>query len=236
MARKIAIREGLFGIVCVFLAVTLSSPWWMPLSRRPPLLLVPMMDLTPCLFADAAATETQGQSDWQQSCKGPDSSAAHLVESTLHKRQPVVLQDSSLELGYTLQVPLLALMRGEQNTWRIDQQAIDTITRTVRDNSRSLVLYLFSTHFSAQTPIEPELARNPDNLAYTPIGPLSQDTYYTLPIYPWSVARTDNPITQYRGQVIQALLKSICARPVHARQRIKGITLLGEFHQLFPNF
>jgi hypothetical protein len=98
------------------------------------------------------------------------------------------------------------------------------------------VLYLFSTHFSANAPIEPVLARNPDNIAHTPQGPLPVDSYYGQPLYPWSVARTDNPVTQYRVEVIQNLLQGLCTLPTQVRSRIKGITLLGEMHQLFPNF
>ncbi len=54
--------------------------------------------------------------------------------------------------------------------------------------------------------------------------------------YPWSVARTDNSITRYRAQVIESLLQSLCHLPLVARERVRGITLLGEVHQLFPNF
>jgi hypothetical protein len=50
------------------------------------------------------------------------------------------------------------------------------------------------------------------------------------------VARTDNPVTQYRVEVIQNLLQGLCTLPTQVRSRIKGITLLGEVHQLFPNF
>ena len=196
-----------------------------------------MMDLTPCLLA-APGGSSSAERDWIDDCTGPKASAAHLVESTLRHLQPRTPNSGTgnWQLGYTLQVPLLALLQPDQNDWRVNRQAIDRIVRTVLDNPRPLVLYLFSTHFGVNAPIEPVLAQNPDNLASTPQGTLPTDTYYTLPIYPWSLARTDNPITQYRVQVIQALLQNLCELPGHARSRIKGITLLGEVHHLFPNF
>lgn len=195
-----------------------------------------MMDLTPCLLA-ARDASVSSQPDWVSRCKGPGASAAHLVESTLRLLQPTTPDDSqSLQLGYTLQVPLLALLQPVGNVWQVNEQVIDKVVRTILESPRPAVLYLFSTHFSVNAPIELELSRDPDNLSHTQQGPLPIDTYYSQPIYPWSLARTDNPITQYRVKVIDALVKKICRLPQDVRSRIRGITLLGEVHQLFPKF
>lgn len=194
-----------------------------------------MMDLTQCLLAQPS-NASGGQPEWLAKCAGPKASSAHLVESTLRQLQSETLDSADLQLGYTLQVPLLALLQADQNAWQVNHQAIDNIVRTVSDNPRPLVLYLFSTHFGINSPIEPVLAQDSANLASTPKGELSVDTYYNTPIYPWSVARTDNTITQYRAEVIQTLLQGLCTLPSSTRSRIQGITLLGEVHQLFPNF
>lgn len=201
------------------------------------LLLAPMMDLTPCLLA-APDVQADASSEWRHRCSGPTGSAAHLVEATLQRLQPVnsTAQAADWSLGYTLQVPLLTLLQPERDGWQVNQQALGHIVQTVRDNPRPLVLYLFSTHFGVNAPIEPVLARQSDNLAHTAQGPLPIDQYYGQPLYPWSVARTDNPITGYRVQVLQALLQQLCQLPSEARGRIQGITLLGEVHQLFPHF
>ncbi len=235
MAGHLKHRTVIAGLLSLGLIALPAGPLRRPLIERPPLLLAPMMDLTRCLLAQPGGASA-GQADWLARCSGPNASAAHLVESTLRYLQPQPPETAAWQLGYTLQVPLLALLQPEQNAWQVNQQAIDNIVRTVRDNPRPLVLYLFSTHFSVNAPIEPVLAQNPANIAYTPQGPLPLDTYYGQPIYPWSVARTDNPVTQYRVRVAQALLQSLCTLPRSARNRIKGITLLGEVHQLFPNF
>lgn len=227
-------RVGIYWLVSLCLLALAISHWW-PIKQRQPLLLAPMMDLTPCLLAqpnDASIT----QPEWMVPCTGSNASSAHLVESTLRYLQPKAPEVASLELGYTLKVPLLSLLQPGQSAWHVNDQAIDNIVRTVRHNPRPLVLYLFSTHFGVNAPIEPVLERDPDNIAQTQHGPLPTDSYYGWPLYPWSLARTDNPITQYRVQVIQALLKKLCQLPSSARGRIHGITLLGEVHQLFPNF
>jgi hypothetical protein len=223
-------------LASVCLLILVSSPWWWPIAQRPPLVLAPMMDLTPCLLAQQGGTSSI-QPNWLAMCSGPKASSAHLVESTLHRLQAnAPAATGNLQLGYTLAVPLLALLQGEQNNWQVNIQALDNIVHTVSESQRPVVLYLFSTHFGVNAPIEPVLAQNPDNIAHTPLGPLPVDTYYGMPIYPWSVARTDNPITQYRVQVIRALAQKLCQLPASVRSRIQGITLLGEVHQLFPNF
>jgi hypothetical protein len=225
---------GLLIGLCVLAIVSSGAYWLRP--AHPRLLLAPLMDLTPCLLAPAEDAKNK-PSDWLQPCSGPNASAAHLVESTLRQLQPVAPPTGPWDLGYTLKVPLLSLLLpDEQRNWHINQQALDNIARTIRDNPRPVVLYLFSTHFGVNAPIEPLLAQDPDNIAQTPQGPLPIDTYYGQPVYPWSLARTDNPITQYRVQVIGAMLQNLCALPAQARERIRGITLLGEVHQLFPNF
>lgn len=222
-----------FGLLILSLAV--SSPWWWRQLFPTKLLLVPMMNVTACLL-EAGKAEPSDASDWRQPCRGAEASAAQLIESTLHSLKPTSQRPSDWELGYTLHVPLLAMLRATDGEWQVDRPAVESIARTVRNNSRPLVLYLFGTHFSVGAPIESWLVQDPNNLAWTPMGPMSTDTYYGKPIYPWSVARTDNSVTQYRSKVIRAIADALCALPASARDRIKGITLLGEVHQLFPGF
>ena len=235
MAWQVRASARIYVLVGSCLFVLAAGVWQWAGVKQAPLLLVPMMSLAPCLLAQSGEV-SDAQPDWYSRCTGPNASASHLVESTLRDLQPAGLDDVAWKLGYTLQVPLLALLQPDKGTWHVNQQAIANIGRTVLDTQRPLVLYLFSTHFSVNAPIEPLLAADAGNLAQTPQGPLPIDHYYGMPIYPWSVARTDNPITKYRVQVIEALLKNLCQLPAVARERIRGITLLGEVHQLFPNF
>lgn len=205
-----------------------------PSSAPAKLLLAPMMNLTdPCVMP-RTASPLQAIAP---GCDGPQGSAAGLVESTLAKS---FRADTSLkapyELGYTLQIPLLRLFDKSADGWAVNQEAVQRYARTLRDSSRPVILYLFSTHFGVEAPIEQALAQNPSNFAETPEGPLPVDKYYTLKIYPWSVARFDNDITLRRTQGIEAVLQELCRLEPSHWEKIRGITLLGEMHHMFPGF
>lgn len=197
------------------------------------LLLAPMIGvIEPCLLSGPAPREPALAS----ACDGAGGSAAALVESTLRALAPRAPQQPAYALGYTLPVPLLQLFRRDGPDWAIDRSLAQRFARTVRDTDRPLILYLFSTHFAAGAPIEEELARDPANLAFTRDGPLGSDTYYGSTIYNWSFARIDNSLTARRTQAVQAVLDAVCALSPQHRAKIRGVSLLGELHHLFPDF
>ena len=167
-------------------------------------------------------------------CLGPTGSAAPLVQATLQRLGEARSPD--LALGYTLKAPLLDFLRQQEGHWVVDAAAVQRLVNTIAEVDRPTVLYLFSTHFASGAPAEAQLARDSNNLAHSPLGPLPLDSYYGSTIYPWSVARTDNEISQRREQVIAAITQALCQQPQPVQQRIAGITLLGEVHQLFPHF
>ncbi|MCB2033678.1 MAG: hypothetical protein KDF57_10335, partial [Ottowia sp.] len=155
----------------------------------------------------------------------------------LHALGPRRSADGDFSVGYTLLVPLLNLFEPDgHGGWQVDALAVGRIARTVAQVNRPVVLYLFSTHFSERAPIEPVLAQDPANLAASPAGPLPVDHYLGGPLYPWSIARTDNGITQRREQAIEAVAGALCALPPAARGRIVSINVLGEVHHLYPDF
>lgn len=201
-------------------------------------MLAPMVGAidTCILRPEANATEPPVSDSLEQRCTGPQGSAAALVEATLTQLQPSPHTRSPFPMGYTLPVPLLQLFRAQGADWVIDAERIRRVVRTVRDTERPLILYLFSTHFSAQAPIEEALARNPDNLAKTRDGQLPISSYYGEPVYPWTFATTQTDITARRLQAGQALLEELCKLPSHDLSKVRGVTLLGELHHLFPNF
>lgn len=208
-----------------------------PINAKPsgPMILAPMIGvIDTCILktvANPAALDSLAQS-----CTGPQGSAAALLESTLAQLQPSRRAPPSFPMGYTLPVPLLQLFRAQDSEWVIDTETIKRLVRTVRDTERPLILYLFSTHFSARAPIEEALARNPTNLAQTREGPLPIGSYYGDPIYPWTFATTQTDISARRVQAAQALLSELCKLPAHDLSKIRGVTLLGELHHLFPDF
>lgn len=207
------------------------------LGSAEPLLLAPMIGvIDTCVAPTSEAPSPSQDASLRLRCTGKEGSAAALVESTLSALQPQ-RNTSSYTLGYTLPVPLLKLFRrSNDGQWEIDSERIGRLVRTVRDTDRPLVLYLFSTHFSSGSELERDLAKDPANLSATRDGPLAESSYYGTPIYNWNFSRTDTPLTQRRIQATTALLRAICRLPPHDLAKIKGVTLLGELHHLFPNF
>lgn len=206
-----------------------------PASPPGRMLLAPMIGIQePCIWA---TPDLPGFEDMQARCRGDHGSAAALVESTLQPLQPAAAAGTPVELGYTLPVPLLKLFRQEAGgQWKIDTEVVDRLVRTLRDSPRPAILYLFSTHFSSQAPIETALAADPSNMAQTRDGPLGMDDYYDSKVFNWSFATTDNGLTRRRTEAIGAVLDAACRLGPQDRAKIRGVTLLGELHHLFPNF
>ena len=198
------------------------------------MLLAPMIGVIDrCVMA---RPPLQDLPDMQAACVGPNGSAAALVESTLAALQLPGSASSPYPLGYTLPVPLLQLFRSSAHGWVIDHEVVGQLVRTVRDTNRPLILYLFSTHFATDAPLEKALAADPANLAQTRDGPLAQGRYYGAAIHNWNFASTQTELTARRVQATQALLEEICRLPAKDIAKIKGVTLLGELHHLFPDF
>lgn len=208
--------------------------------QKPPLFLAPMMDVTDSCINPGNANAQVPASLSTVCTQGATASAAQLVEQTLAQLpdpQQSAQASPSYELGYTLAIPLLQLyIQDSQGQWVIDPERVERFVRTLRDTPRSAIVYLFATHFSALTQLEQELAQDPNNLAQTQTGPIAPSDYLGSPLYAWSVARTDNSITQYRQQAIAAIVQGICQAGDEAANKVRGLTLLGEVHQLFPEF
>lgn len=201
------------------------------------MLLAPMIGvIDPCVAAQAGSAPP-GMEDLARSCTGSEGSAAALVESTLSALQPRGSAAGPYPLGYTLPVPLLQLFRqSADGDWVIDSDLVGRLVRTVRDTDRPLILYLFSTHFSTGALLEKALSTDRANLAQTRDGPLPQGSYYGAPIYNWTLASTQTDLTARRVQATQALLQEMCRLLPRDLAKIKGVTLLGELHHLFPDF
>ena len=219
-----------------------------PPKHTGPMLLAPMFGTFDTCIATPTATPSAGVGNaatartqdgartLAETCTGPNGSAAALVESTLSALQPPERAQGPYPLGYTLAVPLLQLFRATEQGWALDTERIQRLARTVRDTQRPLILYLFSTHFATDAPLEKALATDPANLAQTRDGPMPTSQYYGAPLYNWTLARTDTPLSAYRVQATQALLTEMCRLPTQDIAKIRGVTLLGELHHLFPDF
>jgi hypothetical protein len=207
--------------------------WTKPAPSR--LLLAPMVGVTDrCIFAHSETRLPAGE--WSTTCSGPQGSAGALLESTLSSLAPRGFTPPAYELGYTLQVPLLAMFKASGSDWIIDDAAVARVVRTIRDVRRPVILYLFSTHFAQNAPIEQVLQADARNIAETPNGPVPPDSYYGSRIFNWTFSSTDNDIARRRVQATQAVLAQVCKLEPAEIARVRGVTLLGELHHLFPGF
>jgi len=232
-------RRRFVAALFLVAAVAGAAALWLGLNRfsdNDRLLLAPMIGGLDSCMIEPPDPAAEHDADQKQDCRRSDGSAAARVEATLAEIGPRMSPGGKYELGYTLNVPLLQLLRRQGDDWRVDPELVARFVRTLRDSDRSVVLYLFATHFSVNAPIEPVLARNPANLAQSPRGPMSIDKYHGLDVYPWSVATAQNEITLRRVEAIDTVVQQICRLPWWHRRKIKAVTLLGELHHLFPNF
>jgi len=205
---------------------------------RQSMLLAPLIGvMEPCITVRDRGEQSDYPADLVQSCVGERGSAAALIEATLKQLEPAGTgQDAHQKLGYTLAVPLLELLRLRGEEWEIDTAMVRRFVRTIEDSPRSVILYLFSTHFATGGAAEHQLAHDQQNIAQNRNGALPQGTYYGAPIYNWTVASTGNTLTELRLKAIEALANELCRLPTADLAKIKGVTLLGEVHHLFPDF
>lgn len=169
-------------------------------------------------------------------CLESASSAATIIESALVGIGPATSANGRFEVGYTMPVPLLQLLVPAETGWQVDRRGVERLALTVKETNRPVVLHLFSTHFGIGAPIEEHLARDPANLSASALGPMTKDRYYSIDVYPWTFASTDNAITRYRQLVIGQFLDAVCRLPVSARRKIRAVTLLGELHHYHADF
>lgn len=227
-------RLAAVALAVTIVALVASAIWLRSSPQR--MLVAPMMGLDACITPTGKPVgDAQMQKEMDQACGGPEGSAAAMVESTLAGLQKTA-DSHHYELGYTLHVPLLKLFHEQAGDWLIDKAQLGRIVRTLRDTDRPVIVYLFSTHFSQNAPIERALAADPANLSWTKKGPLPVDKYYGEPLYNWSFASMRTALTARRVQAAEAVIREICKLEPRHIAKIKGLTLLGELHHLYPDF
>jgi hypothetical protein len=199
------------------------------------LLLAPMLNvLYPCIRPIGTPVKKNAPASIEEWCGVGRKSGAPVVESTLSALGPRFPPNSRLELGYTMNVPLLGLLQQQGQDWVIDRPTLRKLVLTLVEVDRPVIVYLFSTHFGVRAPIEYALARNPKNLLTSQLGSLPADTFIGDDVFPWNFTTTDNEITQRRLQVVDAFLEEVCQLPQQHREKIRGVTMLGELHHMFP--
>jgi hypothetical protein len=205
-------------------------------AAEAPLLIAPILGGAEyCAPAPGHSPPTSPVS-WVAYCRAAGRSPVEHFEATLAALGPPRSPGGHFELGYTLAVPLLAMLRRSEGGWEVDAMAVERVARTIAESRRPLVLYLFSTHFAVGAPAEEALFADPANVAVAQGGPMGRESFFGTPVYPWSLADTGNALTRHREAVVDRLATAVCRLPAAERSRIRAVTLLGELHHFHADF
>ena len=206
-------------------------------SNRKQLLIAPMIGgLHPCTFLHREIAKANPDFQYSKLCAKDAASPSQLIKTTLDSISDNRFEFGKFKLGYTLNVPLLRLFDVRGGEIVLNQEILQRVVASIANVDRPVILYLFSDHFGVDSPVEDQLAKDPNNLLQTRKGVMQKDRYYSYDIFPWSFVDTGNGIAKLRETAFNAVLDEVCKMPWHVRRRIEGVTLMGELHHMFPNF
>ncbi|WP_354444011.1 hypothetical protein [Ottowia thiooxydans] len=206
------------------------------LPARKPFYIVPTVE--GLLFCDEARNDAKqvnfAQAQAGCEAKGRDGAAA--LNRLLDELEPGGAK-GQVQVGYLLTVQLLSLYKAHGTGWVIDDKRVDGLLRMLTEVKRPVVVYLQSTHFDTQGPLPTALAKDPRNLLLYADGKPPELGYFGFAIAPFTLSTdTTLPVNVYRFDALRYLSKRLLALPAEARERIVGISLAGEAHQLYPDF
>ena len=116
------------------------------------LLLAPMIGGIDNCMIEPPDAGAEHDAHMKRDCRQSNGIGGGTCRGDLGRDRPRLSPGGSYELGYSLNVPLLQLLRRRGDDWRVDPELVARFVRTVRDTDRSVVLYLFGTHFSVRAP------------------------------------------------------------------------------------
>ena len=170
-------------------------------------------------------------------CAARNENAAARITTLLDSIGPSISPSGHYALGYTLNLPLMRFYTKSDAGWTLDRKAIATWVRTIHDVDRPVVVYLSANHFTdGGIAVSKELARDTANLMWTKAGPLAPESYFVVSLYAWTLSNPAAAITVMRRNAFKAVMDEICRLDPVSRARIRGLSVLGEVHQLYSNF
>jgi hypothetical protein len=190
-------------------------------------------------FCDVAVNDTSvlNDDDAATLCASEGRTAADRVSAFLDTLGPTNSPSGKFQLGYTLNMPLLRYVKQVNGKLTVDQNLLASNLQLINDVDRPVVVYLSSDHFTdSNVTLALQLAANDQNLMWTRDGPLAPQLYFNSPIIAWTLYDQTAPISVTRQQVLAAAIEAICKLPTSAQAKIVAVSLLGETHELFPNF
>ncbi|MEO8248940.1 MAG: hypothetical protein ABI589_06180 [Burkholderiales bacterium] len=210
----------------------------MPLAERKPLVLATMLEGTQ--LCDEAAHDLKFALliHALESCKLRGLDGATTVANLLNKLEPGG-PDGKVQVGFTASLPLLGLYKrkSDGSGWEIDEYRVDEVLRVVEKVERPVVFYFMGGHFDSTGPVTGELLKDPRNVMHFADGSVPELGYFGYKIAPYTLlADPDIPINRLRFDALRYYIKRINALPEKVKNRIIAYTLMGEVHQLFPDF
>lgn len=170
-------------------------------------------------------------------CASIDRNGADRISRFLDSIGPKHSPSGRFSLGYTLNVPLLRYFRQVDGGWKLDVDSLRHNIRTIVDVDRDVVIYLSANHFTdANIGLVRELCADSTNLMWGRDGPMQPDDYFAHLVASWTLSDYNAPITKMREEAFRAVAAIIRELPEDAQQRIVAISVLGEVHDMFPNF
>lgn len=142
-----------------------------------------------------------------------------------------------VQVGYEMGIPLLSLYEKVNGTWQISGKKADLYLNLLQNTERPAVVYLMADHFDTKGPLQLELAKDPQNLMVLKDGKPPMDNYFGNSVIPWTLSTDESiPVNHYRFEALRYMAKRLSDLSDEVKNRIIGITMAGETHQMYPDF
>ena len=206
-------------------------------AGRPSVVIAPMLHAANWCDEASAVEGVSSNEEAARFCARIGANAAARIESALDRVGPRISPSGKYAMGYALPIPLFQYLVRDPGGWRVDRDGIKVALSTVIDIERPAVLYISSNHFTdVNTELVDELRMDPRNLMSAVDGPLDPGEYFGHRVVPWTLVDRGAPVSLLRETLIRSVAEELIALPAFAQERVVGVSILGEVHQLFPGF
>lgn len=228
-----------FFAACVFSLLSFACAAQTPPAPRPPLVLATMLEGISLCEEEAQNPKILLLTDALFSCRENGLDGATTVAKLLDQLEPGGPAAGKVQVGFTASLQLLGLYRRKKDGsgWEIDEKSVDEVLRVIEKVERPVVFYFMGGHFDSTGPLTDELLKDERNVMHFADGSVPDLGYFGYKIAPYTLSTDPElPVNKYRFDALRHFAKRINALPDDAKKRIIGYTLIGEVHQLFPDF
>lgn len=206
-------------------------------TTEPTLLIAPFMEgQFYCDEARASATILP-EDEAALLCASIGKNGAPRIRALLDALGPKVSTSGRYQLGYTLNLPVFRFFKKVEGQWVFDHDYLSQALSTIGDIDRPVVIFLSSDHFAiTNDALTADLVADTRNLMSTRAGPMLPRAYFTNPIVAWTLSDQRAPVNVLRTEAFNATRDAICRLPQASQAKIAAVSVLGETHDMFPDF